>query len=205
MRKAWRKIARVLLLMVISVMIGGGVYLWNAKTLGGNSMPMPFGVGASVVLSGSMEPTLRVNDLVFIRTADTYRVGDVVVFQSGRMPVIHRLVALEGDMALTQGDANNVPDTPIPVGDIRGKLALRIPYGGIPVRALQSLPGTLAVVALAAWLLIRSRQNEKAEAAAEADALRAEILKMKAELLQADGPRQDPGPQAQGTEAPREA
>ena len=133
------------------------VYLWNARTLGGNEMPMPFGVGASVILSGSMEPTLRVNDLVFIRRADCYQVGDVVVYQSGNMPVIHRLIALEGDMALTQGDANNVPDAPVSMTSIKGKLALRIPYAGMAVQAIQTMPGTLAVIGLAVWLMIRSR------------------------------------------------
>ena len=187
MKKVLRRIARVLLLTVISLMIGGGVYLWNARTLGGNDMPMPFGVGASVVLSGSMEPTLQINDLVIIRAAETYEVGDIVVYQSGRMGVIHRLIALEDGMALTQGDANNAPDEPIPAASIQGKLVLRVPYAGIAVQAIQSLPGTLTIVALAVWLLIRSRRNEKAEAQAELDALRKEIEALRAEQTDEEG------------------
>ena len=189
MKKVLRRIARVLLLTVISLMIGGGVYLWNARTLGGNDMPMPFGVGASVVLSGSMEPTLQINDLVIIREAETYEVGDIVVYQSGRMGVIHRLIALEDGMALTQGDANNAPDEPIPAASIQGKLVLRVPYAGIAVQAIQSLPGTLTIVALAVWLLIRSRQNEKAEAQAELDALRKEIEALRAEQEEKEAPK----------------
>ena len=189
MKKACRRIARVLLLTVISLMIGGGVYLWNARTLWRNDIPMPFGVGASVVLSGSMEPTLQINDLVIIRAAETYEVGDIVVYQSGRMSVIHRLIALEGGMALTQGDANNAPDEPIPAKSIQGKLVRRVPYAGIAVQAIQSLPGTLTIVALAVWLLIRSRQNEKAEAQAELDALRKEIEALREEQEEKEAPK----------------
>ena len=44
--------------------MGINVYLWNASSLAGNAMPMPFGFGMAVVLSGSMEPVLSVNDLL---------------------------------------------------------------------------------------------------------------------------------------------
>ena len=79
--KTGRLIFRIALIVLLSVFIGTTVYTLNAKRVMHNALPMPFGVGSSVVLSGSMEPTLSVNDLVFIREADSYAEGDVVVYQ----------------------------------------------------------------------------------------------------------------------------
>ena len=55
---------RMLALLILGVFLGIRFYAWNAQHLTGNAVPMPFGVGASVVLSGSMEPALSVGDLL---------------------------------------------------------------------------------------------------------------------------------------------
>ena len=65
MSKLKKLLPRLLCYLLISLVLGGTAYSWNARRLAGNAMPMPFGVGLSVVLSGSMEPTLSVNDLIF--------------------------------------------------------------------------------------------------------------------------------------------
>ena len=87
-----QRLLRLLVLVLISLFAGVSLYQWNASTLTGNEMPMPFGVGVSVVLSGSMEPQLQVNDLVLVQRQEEYVPGDVVVYQSGRSLVIHQLL-----------------------------------------------------------------------------------------------------------------
>ena len=65
MKKSKKQIIlRSIILVVISLIIGLGVYSWNARNLTGNVMPMPFGVGVGVVLSGSMEPELSKDNAV---------------------------------------------------------------------------------------------------------------------------------------------
>ena len=71
MKKSIKSIGRFFLLFIISLMIGLRMYYWNSSSLVGNSMPMPFGYGASVVLSGSMEPALSVNDVVIVKPLST--------------------------------------------------------------------------------------------------------------------------------------
>lgn len=63
---------RMLTLLILGVFLGVRFYVWNAQSLTGNAVPMPFGIGASVVLSGSMEPALSVGDLL-IFTEGRYR------------------------------------------------------------------------------------------------------------------------------------
>jgi signal peptidase len=175
MSKLKKLLPRLLCYLLISLVLGGTAYSWNARRLAGNAMPMPFGVGLSVVLSGSMEPTLSVNDLVVIREAESYQVGDVVVFQERYNLVIHRLVSIDGDTAVTQGDANNTPDAPIELSQIKGKLVAHIPEIGAIVRLLQTLPGTITILAIAVLILLRSRKSEREVQNAELEEIRREI------------------------------
>ena len=74
---------RYIILGLIAVGIGVNVFLLNATRLTGNAVPMPFGFGMSVVLSGSMEPALSVGDLLIVREQEAYEIGDIVVYQNG--------------------------------------------------------------------------------------------------------------------------
>ena len=53
---------RLLLLILCGLILGVNVYLANANSLVGNQLPTPFGYGAAVVLSGSMEPEFSKGD-----------------------------------------------------------------------------------------------------------------------------------------------
>ncbi|MBP5255801.1 MAG: signal peptidase I [Clostridia bacterium] len=181
--KAGRIILRAFLIIVIGLTIGLTVYTWNARRMFHNEMPMPFGVGASIVLTGSMEPTLQVNDLVVVRSADSFEVGDIVVFQQDSTLVIHRIIEIdeEASTVKTQGDANNVDDGWISVSSIKGKYSFRIPRAGVVIGALKSVPGTIAILALAAFLMIWSWRSERKESQRDLDALRAEIAELRGE------------------------
>lgn len=173
---------RRLALAVLGIILGVNVYLANAKGLAGNQMPMPFGTGASVVLSGSMEPTLRIHDVIIVRESDRYEAGDIVVYQSGKMLIVHRIVARDGETVVTQGDANNVADEPIPISAIKGKVIARIPAVGLAVNALKTPVGIVTVLAAAFVLTEWSFRAEKQKDREEQDAIKEEIRRLKAEL-----------------------
>ena len=178
-RKAGRLIYRIALIVLLSVFLGGGVYSLNARRVMRNALPMPFGVGTSVVLTGSMEPALSVNDLVVIRAADAYEVGDVVVYQSGSSLVIHRIVRVEDEYVVTKGDANNTEDDPVSLSAVKGRMAFAVPYLGLPVRLLQSPLGTILVIVLIAALVSLSWRKEKAEDDRQLDEIKNEIRRLK--------------------------
>ena len=50
MLKKWKAIMRIVLLVIAGAVVGVNLYSWNAKSLMGNSLPMPFGCGVAVVL-----------------------------------------------------------------------------------------------------------------------------------------------------------
>ncbi len=172
---------RILIIVVLALFIGATAYTLNAHRLVRNAMPMPFGWGASVVLSGSMEPTLSVNDLVFVRATGDYEVGDVVVYQSGSSRVIHRITRiLEDGSVVTKGDANNTEDEPVPAEDVKGEMVGKVPVLGAAVRFLQTPIGIIIVIAILILLINLSWRKEKKEDAGDLDVIKEEIRRLKA-------------------------
>lgn len=59
------------------------------------------------ILSGSMEPNLKVGNVVLVNTLDKdTEIDDVIAFKMGDVPVIHRVIGFEEDGIVTKGDAN---------------------------------------------------------------------------------------------------
>ena len=175
-------ILRHVILGVLAVVIGVNAYALNATHLTGNAVPMPFGIGASVVLSGSMEPTLSVGDFLIIREQESYEIGDVVVYQSGRMPVVHRIVDVSGENVITRGDANNANDEPFSIAAIKGEVTAAIPLVGHAVWALKTPLGTILAIAAAVLLMERSFRRERKEKEQEQEKIKAEIRQLMQEL-----------------------
>lgn len=99
------------------------------------------GVQPSVVNGASMEPGLRAGDIVLSRRVDpaSLRAGDVIRFQNGGVPVVHRIKAVQqtsrGMVFITQGDSNDFEDAPVPASAVQGKVVLRVPgLGLVPTR-----------------------------------------------------------------------
>ena len=175
------RILRPILLIVAGVVLGINIYSWNARSLTGNQLPMPFGYGAAVVLSGSMEPTIMTDELIIVTQEDAYQVGDVVVYQSGRILVVHRIVAMDEETVTTRGDANNVDDEPIPPEHIKGKVVAHIPHVGAAVRIIKT-PWATALLVVAAVLTVELPFIRKKMADKKArEALMEEIRKLKEE------------------------
>ena len=172
---------RTVLLVLVAIIVGINFYTINASKIAGNSVPMPFGVGSAVVLSGSMEPEISVGDLLIVSKQESYEVGDVVVFQDGKLAVTHRIVSISENEVITRGDANNTDDDPITLDDIKGEVVCVIPCVGRLVNMIKTPLGTLVIIALAVFLLERSFRAEKEKDKKQLDDIKAEIEKLKRE------------------------
>lgn len=87
-------------------------------------------IGAAVVLSGSMEPTLSVNDIIIFAKQESYKAGDIVVFSDDGIKSVHRIVKNSPKQIITKGDYNNAEDLPITKDQIYGKVRIAIPKLG---------------------------------------------------------------------------
>ena len=174
-------ILRIAVLIFVSLLMGIKLYNWNARNLTGNVLPMPFGYGASVVLSGSMEPAIMTNELILVKAEDSYEVGDVVVFQNGNVLVVHRIVAMDEETVVTRGDANNTDDQPIALEQIKGRVFAHIPHVGTVVRVIKTPVATIALILGAVLLVELPFQKEKEKKEGELEKIKAEIRRLKEE------------------------
>ncbi len=125
--------------------------------------PLAFHGRSFAVLSGSMQPTLRVGDLVLEkRTAGTdIHVGDIVTFRSPEdadkliTHRVRRVVIGDGIVRVTtKGDANlSVERWTIPVDGTVGRAIGRVPKVGYLLVWARTTPGRLLLIALPACLL----------------------------------------------------
>ena len=167
--------------VVLCAVLYAVVFTAVVKIKNPQALSMPFGFGASFVLSGSMEPEISTDDLVFVKRADELHVGDVVLYNTGRSNVLHRITKIDGDIITTQGDANNTEDKPISASVVLGVYIGKVPSGGKIIRFVTNPPFVMAVVfllivAAVTWMFVEDHRERK-----KLDSIKAEIESIKAE------------------------
>ena len=179
--KQFKTAFRFLALLIIGSILGLQLYSWNSTSLTGNILPMPFGIGSAVVLSGSMEPTIMTNELIIVKAEDSYAVDDIVVYQSGSVLVVHRIVAMDEETVTTRGDANNTDDSPVTADQIKGRVIAHIPHLGKLMRMLKSPVATIALILGAVLSIELPFRMEKEKKDEELERIKEEIRRLKEE------------------------
>ena len=120
--------------------------------------PIMFGYEPVAVVSGSMEPAIKMADVVLTAPSDRQGLdaGTVINFEQDGTTRLHRISEVTDQGYRTVGDANPTPDTPLVApSQIRGVGTLVIPFVGLPRLWLaegQWLRLALAVVTVVAAL-----------------------------------------------------
>ena len=177
-----KDVFRWLVLVVCGCILGVNVYMMNAKNLMHNLLPMPFGYGAAVVLSGSMEPTFYAGDLIIVEDTDEFGVGDIVVFQDRSSLVVHRVMEISNDLVVTKGDANNVSDSAIELSMVKGRVLFWIPFVGDVITFLKTPVGIVLVVGLAVLLVVIPEVISRKQDEEERQKILDEINRLKNDL-----------------------
>ena len=178
-------IIRILLFILISVILGFTLYGLNAKAFLKDQMPMPLGFGLGVVVSGSMEPELSIDDVIFVVKDKTVDIGDTVVYQSKGILVVHKVVNVEGDQITTRGTANDSDDDPISIKDLKGRVVFHIDGMGKAINFIKTPIVSVVILLIAVYLLYKSYSNEKKvkdEKDERIDEIRKEIMRIKEEI-----------------------
>ncbi|MBQ9011595.1 MAG: signal peptidase I [Bacilli bacterium] len=170
---------RIIILVILGLLLGINIYLWNAKNILRDSLPMPFKYGVAVVLSGSMEPFLSVDDVILVKQNKKYGVGDVVVYQNANELIVHRIIEKHNDKIITQGDANNAADNPINISNIKGKVVYKISYLGMFVRFFKHPLGLIISFVILIFLAEKAYKKENEIKSEKLDEIRKEIELLK--------------------------
>ncbi len=112
-------------IFLIMMALGLTWFLFAPIQLGGK-------VAMIIVNGNSMEPVYYRGDLVLIRVASSYQIGDIVTYRHPQIGlVIHRIIGHEGERWIFQGDHNAFIDPYRPVdSDLIGRAWVHIPHLG---------------------------------------------------------------------------
>ena len=147
-KKVWSIVSTVLVVLIVLC----AIFLVGARVLG---------YRAYNVVSGSMEPTYSVGDLLYIKEVDvnTIKVGDPITFLLNDELAVatHRVVRVDAENQhfYTQGDSNTTEDT----GFVHFKNVIGVPQFSIPLLGyvsdfVQNPPGMYITIGGFALLIV---------------------------------------------------
>ena len=127
-----------------------------------SSLNIPGTYKLFVVISGSMEPTIKTGSIVVVAPEKNYQKGDIITFSNPtrtQETITHRIYEVKTAIAsfsfLTKGDANNAPDmTPIPQAKVLGKTILAIPFLGYPVNFAKTQLGLIVLIIIPSVIIV---------------------------------------------------
>lgn len=131
-KKALKIVGRVLSIALIVIEVLIIIFLVVLKVQG--NTPTLFGYQMYFIRTGSMEPYLEPGDVIISKKYDGGELvsgenGDVVTYRGSignRAELItHRVIEVDGDEIITQGDANNIADSPITKNEIEAVMVYK--------------------------------------------------------------------------------
>ena len=139
----------------LALVLLANLYTLAAQRLFHNDSPAILGYRSAVVLTGSMEPAIRADDMVVVHQQETYSAGDIIMFRSGANTTTHRITEVTPEGYQTKGDANNTADADVvPPEDVLGRVVLTLRGVGAAVRFLRTPLGALCLVLMIPALVL---------------------------------------------------
>ena len=121
-----------------------------------------FGHRLYLIMSGSMEPTIKIKDAIITRYEAEPKEGDIIAFENGNAITVHRItkVYTEGDNRLyqTKGDNNNAEDQGlVQKSQIKGTVKVIMPVLGQTIYFLQThfIVLILAIGIVVIYIIVR--------------------------------------------------
>lgn len=121
-KRALKWIVNILSVLLLLLLVLA-VYGKATSVFGGKSYPNYFGYTFFSVASGSMEPTLYINDVILVKIGnEDIAENDIITFINQKDEIItHRVLTINGDLLTVKGDNNNTIDAPINKDQVIGK------------------------------------------------------------------------------------
>lgn len=127
-------------------------------------LPIPGNYKVFTVLSGSMDPAMKMGAVAVVKPMNDYNVGDIITFgeiSKTKTPTTHRIYDIKlidgAPFYITKGDANAAPDgREIAKSEVQGKVLFSIPYLGYALNFVRQPLGFLLIIVLPASLIVLS-------------------------------------------------
>ena len=128
----WKLLSITLYIVLIPIIICV-IVLITESILNPEIIPDILGYKNFVIISGSMEPTIHKEDVIFVKkvTQDEIKENDIIAFKDGDSVTTHRIVSIIDKNGIkvykTKGDNNNVEDKGyVTYDEIEGKYQFKI-------------------------------------------------------------------------------
>lgn len=113
------------------------------------------------VITGSMSPTIKEQDIVIVKLTDDVKVDDIITFRMGDDFVTHRVIGIEDGKIITRGDANNSQDAPISEEEIVGKVVFIISNVAVWIKVIKEPIVIAAIIfTIIAMKIMFSQKNK---------------------------------------------
>ncbi len=151
LKNAVRWISNIFLVLVVFVT----VILVITKIAG--ERPTLFGFNFYYIATGSMEPELKIGDVILSREADIdgLEKGDIITFlgKEGELEgktVTHRIENIYEEngsrVFVTKGDANTVTDKPVHENEVMSEMAFKVPLLGSVIKVINTPIGFIFLI-----------------------------------------------------------
>lgn len=162
------KILNIILCIIIIPIVFVNMTILIKSLINKDTVPDFLGYKFFVVLTGSMQDTLKPGDFIISKKIDTssLQIGDIISFKEDNTIITHRIIKIEkkdGELLFTtKGDYNNTEDdNKVEKSNIEGKYILKIPGIGKILIFFQSILGIIILIMIPVLSIILSLRREE--------------------------------------------
>lgn len=131
--------------------------------------PNFLGIKTYVIISGSMQPELKIGDIVVVKkiTQEDLKIGDIISFRHGQSVITHRISRIieeDGERKyITKGDFNNAEDSEsVTYNNIEGKVIRSVPqFGKIALMLQDKIVIIFLIIVLYIYLVYSGELKKK--------------------------------------------
>lgn len=184
--KIIRKYIRIITIILLVPLMFFNIVIISTALSSPETTPNFFGYKIFIIMSGSMEPTFNLQDIIVVKKmpVDMIKEDDIIAFRDGNTVVTHRIKEIieEGKYS-TKGDNNNTQDSQtVKYEDVEGVYIFKIPKVGAVISFLKTGIG-ISIIIILIILLYRSEKNtEKVKKIRKEKRKQFEINKEKARI-----------------------
>ena len=163
--KKKKKIDFVMIILVIVLLILL-FFLAELKLFGKRYINF-FGYTVFQVVTGSMDPIIKIDDIVIVKLTNDVKEDDIITYKSNDNFITHRIIKKNDDEIITKGDANNTEDAPILQDDVVGKVVYIISNVAIWIKVFKepkvvvSLVISIVIIRLMFFNDIKNKNSEE--------------------------------------------
>ena len=143
-----KKIIHNITKIIVGFLFGLSLFILISGTVAireGN-VPSVFGYSYSIVVTPSMEPTIKTGDLIITKKVeiDEIEIGDVILFKASEgeiagKHIVHRVIGIIDGKYQTQGDNNPIPDEQLVSYDmVVGEYVFKLPFKNVGLLIIEN-------------------------------------------------------------------